>query len=152
MIVDTNEIKNHWNNFEFGLVLDVDESTIFALFHDLKTLMKSHDELEQKLKFYEPVVCHYAFLEVNDSGDDNFPACEALTAAGYTKENPVTPEETIPQILRRKLKIAEDCLEIYADAKNWNDKIQINGGEMATKIEMVGAKCACEALKQIRGE
>lgn len=68
-MIDTTKIKNRWNNFEFGLVLDVDESTIFALFHDLKTLMKSHDELERKLKIAEDVITAMAKVNFHDGCD-----------------------------------------------------------------------------------
>lgn len=120
--------------------------------HEIDELCDSYDELERKMKIYEPVVCHYAFLEANDKGDDSEPACEALTAVGYSEENPVSPEETIPQMLRRKLKISEDSLQFYANINNWGSNRIMNGGELVSLIALCGPSVAITALKQIRGE
>lgn len=55
-MIDTDKIKKRWNNFEFGLVVEIDKATMIELYHDLKTLMQSHDKIERKLELAEGAI------------------------------------------------------------------------------------------------
>lgn len=75
-------------------------------------------------------------------------SCDCFDAGRVAAEDEM--QATIKE-LERKLEIAEDALDFYADHHSWVPR-EVNGGELMSPAIIYGATIAFKSLKQIRGE
>ena len=84
--IDTKEINRlrEYYQYKADSTTDVEGEEVNA---DIQKLCNAYDEAQKEIEIFAKVVVHYAFLEVNDNGDYNYPANKALTQLGYSEEH-----------------------------------------------------------------